>query len=75
MVTIEISTIVYSFISIILAVVGVLIIRTLRGYDKKHEECEEWRRQHDERLLEIRSDFEHLLGEHDAITCKQKKKR
>lgn len=65
MVTIEISQIIYGVISVGLVILGFLVVRAFRQYDERLDRV-------DKELKKLRSDQDHLQGEH-SVMCKRKK--
>lgn len=77
MVTIEISTIIYSGVGCLVAVVGFLLVRLLSDIRERIDKTDARACVLDKRVDAIKSDLDHLLGEHESIKeqCKKPRRR
>lgn len=75
MVTIEISTIIYGGVSCIVVVLGFLLARLLSDIRERIDKADSRACLLDKKVDGIRSDLDHLLGEHETIKEECKKRR
>lgn len=77
MVTFEVSTIIWGIGSVVMVILGFLFNRAISNLDARLDKADERACLLDKKVDEIRSDLDHLLGEHETIkeSCKTRRRK